>query len=230
MTTFNRRKPVVLLGAASASLAMLSAETIAQPRAGPERPLAEAITQVLRGPFHGGHAPAPSELWGQRFSLPAVGSATSLPDHVRFVPVSAPGTPNVPVPAADDTPSRGKMFLLTTLAAAVGNFGTFYGLPLCMTATLAPGEVCVLDDDDVLLIAGHLATVAMTGGAAALEGGGFWWSQAASALGFAGGALSVVGIQLMGYSIPPKGFDIPNAVLVGVLSLGHAAITTLIVG
>ena len=68
-----------------------------------------------------------------------------------------PGTPNIDVSAVDDTPSRGRVFLLTTVAAAVGHYETYYGFPLCRTAKLGPHEACPLDDDDVMLFAGHLA-------------------------------------------------------------------------
>jgi len=221
MITVQLRRPVFLAGTVSASLAMLSVETIAQPRSGPERPLSVAIAQAKLGPFHGGHAFA--EPGDQRFRLLTVGSVASSPDRAGLAPSSAPGTPHVGFPAVDGIPSRDRVFLWTTLAAVVGYAGTIYGLPLCRTATLRPGEVCVLSDDTVPVVAGFLATIAMTGGAAALAGSGFWRSQAGSALGFVGGVLGVVGIQLIG-------FDLSDEVRLGVLALGHAAITTLIAG
>lgn len=122
------------------------------------------------------------------------------------------------------------MFLLTALAATAGHFGIHYALRLCRTATqLTPGEVCLLSDDDVPLVAGYLATAAITGGAAKLAGGDFWRSQAGSALGLLGGWLAAVGIQLMGEEIQPN-FNLPDAVFLGVSALGHAAVTTLFVG
>ena len=207
---------------------MLAAETTAQPRSGPGWPLSHAVAQALLSPFHGGHAPG--EQRDPRSRLSAAGSAAGSPDHAGLVPSSAPGTPNIDVSAVDDTPSRGRVFLLATVGAAAGHYGTYYGFPLCRTAKLGPHEACPLDDDDVMLFAGHLATIAMTGGAAKLAGRSFWRSQAGSALGFAGGVASLVGIQLLGEEIRPRDFNLSDPVLLGILSLGHAAITTLIAG
>lgn len=228
MTASDRWKPIVLLGAVSASLAMLSTEATAQPWAGPERPLADAITQVLRGPFHGGRAPAALELWGQRFNLPAVGSATSLPDHGRLVPVSAPGTPKVPLPLAEDTPSRGKMFLLTALSAAAGYGGTLYWvdrcnevLPLRPSPPAGNDVLCPTGSAGVMFVTGYLATITATAGAATLAGGGFGKSLAGSALGLAGAYLAMAGAF-------GTGLDLPIGAVVGVMALAHAGVTTLI--
>lgn len=223
MTAMNLRTPVVLFCGVSAALAALAAETSAQPGSAPGQSLSDAIAEALHTPFHDGHALA--GLGDQRFQLPAVGPRAGLPGHAGLAPSSVPG---VPAPVVDDTPSRAKMFLLTTLAAAAGHFGTYYGIPLCRTASLRPGEGCLLDDDTIPLLIGGLATVAMTGGAAALAGGSFWRSQAGSALGWVGGGLSAAGIQVMGELIQGTGFEMSYAAILGVFSLGHAAITTLI--
>ena len=221
MTAMNLRTPVVLFCGVSAALAALAAETSAQPG----QSLSDAIGEALHTPFHDGHALA--GLGDQRFQLPVVGPRAGLPGHTGLAPSSVPG---VPAPVVDDTPSRAKMFLLTTLAAAAGHFGTYYAIPLCQTASLRPGQVCVLDDDSTPLLIAGLATVAMTGGAAALAGGSFWRSQAGSALGWVGGGLSAAGIQVMGELIQGTGFEMSDAAMLGVLSLGQAAITTLIAG
>lgn len=226
MTALRHRAPILLFGALSALSALLAAETSAQPRPGPERTLSGAIAQALHGPFHGGHAVA--GLRDRRFRLSPAGSAASSPGHVGPAPSSAPGTPNIAISRLRTTPpSRGNMFLLTALAATVGHSGIHYALRHCRTATqLAPGEVCVLSDNDVPLVAAYVATAAITGGAAKLAGGDFWRSQAGSAIGLLGGWLAAVGIQLMGEEIQPN-FNLPDAVFLSVSALGHAAITTL---
>ena len=63
-----------------------------------------------------------------------------------------------------------------------------------------------------------------------VPGNSFWRSQAGSALGWVGGGLSAAGIQVMGELIQGTGFEMSDAAMLGVLSLGQAAITTLIAG
>ena len=232
MTTNHLSRPVFLFGAVAVAAATLAAETSAQSRPTPERPLSDAMAEALRSPFRGDHAPSGSP---GHFLLPGPVGAAALPSQ------QPPGA-RIPTPAGapsaeDDTPSRGKVFLLTTLASAAGLAGTYYWLDWCTSggdpplvysaAGSADDVLCPTENETVLGVTGVLATVTMTGGAATLAGRGFWRSLAGSALGYAGGL--AVGTGLAQACCDELGRESArNAAVVGGLVLGHAAITTLL--
>jgi len=220
MTTIHLRKPVFLFGAVSVTSATLAVETSAQSRPTPERPLSDAMAEVLRSPFHGDHAPSGSP--GLVILPGPAGGAASPAEQPPGARIPAPtGAPS----AEDDTPSHGRVFLMTTLASAAGFAGTYYWQqcvggdpPLVYPAAGTWGDA-LCPNEGVLMVIGALATVTMTGGAATLAGRDFWRSLGGSALGF------VVGVVVLGTVCSESDCESASAV-VGV-ALGHAAITTL---
>ena len=239
MTTIHLRKPVLLFGVFAASAATLAAETSAQSRPTPERPLSDAVAEVLRSPFHGGHAPSGSP--GLVLLPGPAGAAASPAEQLPGARIPAPaGAPS----AEDDTPSRGKVFLLATLASAAGAAGSHYLYDRCAIlrvrdpvrhpaapfvrppAVSGNDDMCPTDDETVLAATGVLAIVTMTGGAAALAGRDFWRSLAGAALGYAAGLAAAVGTIL---TVEELGWeDAANWVGAGVGVLSHATVTTLL--
>ena len=74
---------------------------------------------------------------------------------------------------------------------------------------------------------GFLATVTMTAGATTPAGSRFAWSLMGSGIGFAGGFLATTLIAGAN-CLRTDEFYVPTGVAVGVLTLTHAAIATLI--
>ena len=252
MATIHLRKPILTLGCSFGVVATLAVETSAQSRPTPERPLSDAMAEVLRGPFHGDLAPPGSP--GHDLLLSSTVSPRGLADRVGVGESPSPQPPGVRIPAPagapsaeDGTPSRGRVFLLTTLAAAAGHAWSFYWPVRCVPGDPPllggpPGQfvnpaaetkedaLCPTKNETVLFYTGGLATAMMTGGAATLAGRGFWRSLAGSALGYAGGLAAAAGIFLA-VEDPDFEYWVENRMGVrvgmGVLILGHAAITTL---
>ena len=220
MTTSHPRKPFHLLGALSVSIAALAAETAAQSRPTPARPVSDAIAEVLRGPFHVERAPA--TVHG-RILTPS--GAASAP-HYSGAQVQSP----------EDALSRGWMFTLTTLSAALGYGGMFYLAHKCEGVVIvdvsgipAPrGTSDLCPNEAVIAVTGVATTIAITAGAATYVGSGFLRSLIGSALGFAGGwagtVLAVRAADALGHS------RMSMAIPVATLSLLHAGVTTLIAG
>ena len=229
-------------------MATLAVEGSAQPRSAPESTLSDAVAEALQGPFHGDDAPP--GLNGNGLFLPAATPLVASSRDVGLAVSLALRSPSQEVPVTDNAPSRGKVLLWTTLAAAVGYVGAVQWEEWCTPsrdvgryddrrydprANLFGSErhqglqdfLCPDNSDNAILI-GFLATIPMTGGAATLAGSGFGRSLVGSALGFGGGVAALVGIQLIGDRMQPKDFYVSDAVVVGVLSLTHAAIATLI--
>ncbi len=194
------------------------------------------MAEVLRSPFHGGHAPSGSP--GLVLPPGPVGAAASPAEQLPAARIPAPaGAPS----AEDETPSRGKVFLLTTLATAAGAAGSHYLYDRCVLRVRDPAApfvrppavsgnnynyMCPTDDEDVLVGIGVLATVTMTAGAAALAGRDFWRSLAGSALGYAGGVAAAAGTVHAVEEL--RWEDAAQWVVAGVYVLSHAAITTLL--
>lgn len=251
MATIHLRKPILTLGCSFGVVATLAVETSAQSRPTPERPLSDAMAEALRGPFHGDLAPPGSP--GHDLLLSSTVSPLGLADRVGVGESPSPQPPGVRIPAPagapsaeDGTPSRGRVFLLTTLAAAAGHAWSFYWFDRC---AVVPGDaplggpagpfvnpaaatkedtLCPTDNEGVLFFTGGIATTMVTGGAATLAGRGFWRSLAGSTLGYAGGLAAFAGTSL---TVEELGLDWEDATVhrvgMGVLILGHAAITTL---
>lgn len=88
------------------------------------------MTEALRGPFH--DALSPSVLLGRPLPLPsASGRADSPPGRVGGAALPALRTPVAGIPADEEKPPHGKVFLLTTLVVAAGHAGTYYWADLC---------------------------------------------------------------------------------------------------
>ena len=253
MATIHLRKPILLSGAVSVSLATLAVETSAQSRPTPERPLSDAMAEALRGPFHGDLAPPGSP--GHDLLLSSTASPRGLADRVGVGASPSPQPPGVQIPAPagapsaeDGTPSRGKVFLLTTLAAAAGHAWSFYwpvrcGVPgdtpllgdpagpfVNPAAETKEDALCPTENETVLFFTGGLATTMMTGSVATLAGRGFWRSLAGSTLGYAGGLAAAAGTFLAVDELG-LGWEWEDATVervgMGVLILGQAVITTL---
>lgn len=231
MTTIHPRKPVLLFGAVSVTAATLAVETAAQSRPTPEVFLSDAMAEVLRSPFHADHAPSGSL------------GLVLLPGPVGAVPSPAPQPPGTRVPATATAPSDGKVFVSTAVAAAVGYFGTFHVAELCEPE---PGRwdggsnpwdpresehrhiQCSADDSQILRM-GFLATIPVVASGAWLVGSGFPRSLLGSALGFAGGMGALFAVSEMGDWIGLEGdFEIPKGAAAAVLTLAHAAVTTVV--
>lgn len=240
MITTHLRDHVLFFGAVSASLAMVAPGISAQPRPTPERPLSDAMAEALLSPFHGYHEPPGSP--GRDLLLSSTAPPLELSGGVGVAasPAQQPPGARIPAPAGapsaeDGSPSRGKVFLLTTLTAAAGHAWSLYWPVLCnpgdpplVNPVAATGEdaLCPTKNEAVLFLTGGLATVMMTGGAAKLAGRGFWRSLAGSALGYAGGLTAAYGL---GRTSAELGWESGvNPVAMGGLILGHSALTTLL--
>jgi len=236
MTTVHPRKPVRLFGFLALAFASLAAGISGQSRSALDSSVADAMTEALRGPFH--DTLSPSVLLGRPLPLPsASGRVDSPPGRVEGAALPVLRTPVAGIPADEEKPRHGKVFLLTTLVVAAGHAGAYYWADLCgldvvnarsgiLPATTKPRVVCPTRDEEVLAISGHLATIALAGGAAALVGRGFWKSLAGSALGFAGGLVAGVGFARMA----GEDSSWASGVGGGIWILGHAAIATLFSG
>lgn len=233
MTTIHLRKPVLLVGAVSVTAATLAAETSAQSRPTAELFLSDAMAEALRTPFHGDHAPS-----GSLGLALLPGPVGSLPS-----PAPQPQPPGTRVPAKVTAPSAGKVFVSTAVAAAVGYFGTFYVAELCepepgrYDGGLNPwapleseqGNIQCSADDSQILRMGFLATIPVVASGAWLVGSGFPRSLLGSALGFAGGMGALFAVSELGDLIGLEGdFEIPKGAAAAVLSLAHAAVTTVV--
>ena len=245
MTTIRLRKPVLLSGAVSVSLA-LAVETSAQSRPAPEHPLSNAMAEALRSPFHSDHVPPGSP---GRDLLPSSTSSPRGPSGrvvVAASPSPQPPAGRIPArggaPSAEDgAPSRGKVFLLTTLAAAAGHAWSFHWVIRCtsdpplggpaapfVNPAAATGEdaLCPTENGTILFVTGGLATLMMTGGVATIAGRGFWRSLAGSALGYAGGLVVGAVLVIAGEELGWDGESVETLAIGGVI-LGHASLTTL---
>lgn len=246
MTTIHLRKPILLLGAVSALLATLAVEVSAQTRSTPGHLLSDAMAEALQSPFHGDRAPPGSPGHDLLPSSTAYPHALAGRAGVAASPSPQPPGARIPVPAGapsaeDGTPSRGKVFLLTTLTAAAGHAWTFYWSGQCAggdpplggpaapfanpAAATEEDVLCPTDNETALVLAGGLATVMMTGGVATLAGRDFWGSLAGSALGYAAGLAAADGLELV---CDECGESARTALFLGGLILGHSALTTLL--
>lgn len=248
MKSVHLRRPSILLGALAVSLVALAIEASAQSGSTPEWQLSDAITEVLSSPFYEDATPLAAR--GHGLLPPAVGYRNAAHGRVDLAPSLSAGLRNAGAPLAqiessprlrdgrhgpqtsspDHAPSRGKMFLLTTVASAVGFGGTVLWAEQCTDVVpvdighvpAGTGKLSLCPGEGVVFIAGYLATITMTGGAATLAGGGFRRSLMGSVLGFGGAVLTAVGIAVL----KP---DLPGELLFG-FPIVHAAITTLVAG
>ena len=241
MTTIHLRKPFLLCGGVSVLLAALAIETSAQARAALESPLSHAVGKALRSPFHSYYAPPGSP--GRGLVPSSTASPLELPGLVGVGASPAPQSPGNPIAAAGTAPSDGKVFFSAAIAAAVGYFGTFYLAELCVSEPGrydggshlwgAPGSEearipCPVEDGDDVVWMGFLATIPVTAAGATLAGSGFTRSLLGSALGFAGGMGALFAIWQIGDPFQVDGdFEMSEQASAVVLSLAHAAVTTL---
>jgi len=104
------------------ALAPLAADTSAQSRSTPKRPLSEAVAEVLRSPFHGNRAPL--GLGGSGLLLPTVAYPGRAQDRLNFAPSWSTGLPNAqPQPAEAESPPI-RPFGLTVFAAIGSHVAT----------------------------------------------------------------------------------------------------------
>ena len=180
-------------------------------------------------PFHGSLAlPAP------RPRLQSVASWSHFP--VRAVLASAASPfPSGRIPAADNAPSRGKVFWLSTMASAAGvvgtllwveSFGYFGELDQAGFdgGGQGPGNHDVLcpEGGGIVGATGLPGTIALTAGGGKLAGSGFGRSLAGSAIGVAGGWLTFVSAMFATVG------EVPLWVGASPFSLAHGGVTALI--
>lgn len=249
MATIRLRRHTILRGSALwASLAaFFSVEAAAQPWPAPEHPLSEAVAEALQSPLHGDRAPPGSP--GHDLLPSSTAYPRALPGRAGVAALLSPQPPGarIPVPAGapsaeDGTPSRGKVFLLTTLTAAAGHAWTFYWSGQCAggdppfggpaapfanpAAATEENALCPTDNETALFLTGGLATVMMTGGVATLAGRDLWRSLAGSALGYAVGLAAANRLELV--CDEECGESARTGLFLGGLILGHSALTTLL--
>ena len=210
MTTFHFRKPIVLLTVLVGSVAALARQASAQPQYKTAPQLSDAITKVLRSPFHEGANPP--GFVGQRLLLP-----------VFALPTAAQGRPTLP---SKDLPNAGappfqvessprRPIGLTTFAGITSHLATAFFLR-CYSATDDPGRFtgwglggfgsapderkgpCRSVVPGIDRVEGAfflLVPTLATAGGAALGGSGFVRAAGGSALGFAGSVLHYMGMK-----------------------------------
>jgi len=230
MATVDLRKPVFLFGAVWVSWATLTAEISAQARAALESgSLSDAVAEVLRSPFFSNRLP--QDMDSDRLLHSATVDPPGVSGHAGPAALQT-----APSPATNDVLSRGKVFLLGTLASAAGILGTAYWYDSCDFFQVIeplrgggdrPGvkdpALCP-DEEGIVLGTGFLLTVALTAVPAGLKHG-FGRSLLGSSLGMAGGMLALIAVASTDVG---EHVNIPEWVGVGLVSLTHAGITTLI--
>ena len=193
------------------ALGPLAAETSAQSRSTPKRPLSDAVAEALRSPFHVHRAPLGPP--GQGLLLPTVAYPGRAQDGVNFAPSWSTGLPNAqPQPAEAESPPN-RPFGLTVFAAIGSHIATalflrcqsydpgrytgsgrpgVIGMPTVGGASLC-GPLQTSSDwvEDGFLL---LVPTMTTAGAATLSGRGFVKSVGGSALGYLGSLLFYKGM------------------------------------
>lgn len=204
---------VILVTAISVMLATLATESLAQSRSTPERPLSDAIAEVLRSPFHGN--PTPRGVRGRNL-LPAAGYPNAANGRVDLATSWPPGLPNAGAPLAQVNSSPRSAVGPTAFGAIASHIATalflrcqhsHHGDPGRFTGTGRPGVIGVppseaerlcrfFDADSDFVELGFLVVVPTltTAGAATLGGGGFVRAVGGSALGFLGSLLFYAGM------------------------------------
>lgn len=216
----------VLFGALPVSLAAPAAEAGGQPPTVPQRPLSAAIAEALGSPFHGDRVPTRSGGHGLLASSAASPSAS--PTRVGQASSQAPGPPRARTGAGADTPSQGKVFVLTAITTVASGLGIGYWYSRCDTVHNSGGleewvgDNVICPDQEVMNVLAPLVVITATAGTGKLAGNGFVRSLAGSAVGAAGAAFMTLGAA--------ESLDPPDWVLGGVTVLTHAWITTLIAG
>ena len=193
------------------ALGPLAADTSAQSRSTPKRPLSEAVAEVLRSPFHVHRTPLGPP--GQGLLLPTVAYPGRAQDRVNFAPSWSTGLPNAePLPAEAESPPN-RPFGLTVFAAIGTHIATALFLrcqsydPGRYTGSGRPGVIGMppvggaslcgplqtsndwVEDGFLLLV-----PTMTTAGAATLSGRGFVKSVGGSALGYLGSLLFYKGM------------------------------------
>ncbi len=210
MNSRHSNKLIPLLTALSVMLATLAAETSAQSRSTPERPLSDAITEVLRSPFHEDRPPL--GLVGRRPLLPVFAHPTTA--HGRPTSRSM-GLPNAGTQPAQVASAPGRSVGLTTFASITSHLASAFFLR-CYSASDDPGRFTgwglrrfgsapnerkgpcrsVVPGIDRVEGAFFLLVPTLTTAAgAALGGSGFVRAAGGSALGFAGSVLYYMGMK-----------------------------------
>ena len=223
MKAAHLRGSSILLGALLVGLAGFAAETSAQSRPTPKRPLSDAVAEVLRSPFHVHRAPLGPP--GQGLLLSAVGYPSAAQGPTAGLPMGLPNTD-----AQEAGTSTDRLVGMTTFGAVASHVATAFflrcqdgrlGDPGRFTGPGWPGVIGVppgqrgsrcpfLDDHSDLVGSVFLLLVPTltTAGAATLGGSGFLRAVGGSAVGLAGSLLFYRGMtglttgSLEGLSIP----------------------------
>ncbi len=212
MKSVHLRGSFILLGVLLVGFAGFSIETSAQSRSTPERPLSEAVAEVLRSPFHVHRTTV--GLGGQSLLLPAVGYANAGEGRATSLSRSEA---NAEVPLQEVEWSANRLVAVTTFGAVASHIttalflrcqlvpppndpGRYTGLGRPGVIGLPSGEgesLCRKFDAGSELVAGGflvLVPTLTTAGAATLSGSGFLRSVGGSALGFVGSLLFYKGM------------------------------------
>ena len=126
MKSAHLRRPSILLGALLVGLAGFSPETSAQSRPTPERPLSDAVAEVLRSPFHAHHVPL--GLGGQGLLLPAVAYGSATQGWEEFATSWSTGLPDTGAPPAEGVPSPNRLVGVSTPGAIASHITTAFFL------------------------------------------------------------------------------------------------------
>lgn len=209
MTTFHFRKPIALLAVLAGSVAALAPETSAQSRSTSERPLSDAVTEVLRSPFHADRPPL--GVVGQRLLMPRAPYPAAAQGRPTLL---STGLANAGAPPSQ-VESPGAPVGLTTFAGIASHLAAAFFVR-CYSASDDPGRftgwvrvgafgsvperkgpcrAIVSGIDRVERAFFLLVPTLTTAGGAALGGSGFVRAAGGSALGFVGSGLYYMGMK-----------------------------------
>ena len=205
---------VILVTAISVMLATLATETAAQSRSTPERPLSDAIAEVLRSPFHGDATPR--GVRGRNLLPPAAGYPNAANGRVDLATPWPAGLPNAGTPLAQVNSSPRSAVGPTVFGAIASHVATAlflrcqysdYGDPGRFTGTGRPGVIGVPPSESARLCRffdarnefvelGFFVVVPTmtTAGAATMGGSGFARAVGGSAVGLLGSLLFYAGM------------------------------------
>lgn len=244
MSMSHPRNPIRFVGAALVPIAALAAETSAQSRSTPERPLSDAIAEVLGSPFYGDKAPAAPGSEG--LLLPTVAHQNGSQGGRDFAASWPTGRPGAgPLPAEVASPPT-KPFGLTVFTAIGSHIATaaflrcqsydpgrytgsgrpvVIGLPPGARGSLCGPLQTSRDwvEDGFLLLVPTLTTA----GAATLSGRGFVESVGGSALSYLGSLLFYKGMTEVGDAKYIHDLAIPVWILGGLM---HGIATAYLTG
>ena len=209
MKSAHLRRLFVVLGALQAAAAALAIEVSAQSQSRPGRPLSDAITEVLRSPFHEDRVRLGGG--GQGLLLPVVAYPTAARDGPTLLSTGLPVAPPAQVES-----SPGRRVSLTIFAGVASHLISAFFLRCYsgdddygrFTAAGQPGVTGSAPEERKGPCRSHrpgidwvegtfflLVPTLATAGGATLGGGGFARAAGGSALGFVGSGLYYMGMK-----------------------------------